>query len=89
MLTELKVLQTHVPVLFTHNISAKYLKANPAMHACIKYVKIYFHFIRDIVIQDLLDVKFTPFEDQVTSVLTKSLLELRFSSLKIKLMIVP
>lgn len=58
------------------------------MHAIMKHVEIDFHFVRDLIAEGTLDVRYTPAEEQVTDALSKPLSWLHFSSLRIKLMVV-
>lgn len=55
----------------------------------VKHVEIDFHFIRDLVIIEQLDVRFTPTVDQIVDDLTKHLRQTHFLSLKSKLMMFP
>lgn len=64
MLHELKITEAHTPVLFTDNISAKFLIANLVMHEKMKHIEIDLYFILDLVMENKLDVWHTPIEDQ-------------------------
>lgn len=79
--------EAHMPMLFTNNISAKHMFSNPMMHARMKHVEIDFHFICDELIQEKLDVRYAPYNEQVAFVFTKPLGETRFTSNKTKLMV--
>ena len=37
------------PTLFSDNLSATYLSANPVFHSRMKYLAIDYHFVRDLV----------------------------------------
>lgn len=52
----------------------------------MKHVGINFHFIKDLVVNGSLDVRSTSFGDQVVAALIKPLDDVRFFSLKSKLM---
>lgn len=77
ILKELQLVPAHKPILFTESLNAKYLTANSVIHACMKHVEIDFHFIRDLVETEQLDVRFTPSHDQIANALTKPLGETR------------
>lgn len=65
LLCDLQVTNAYVPILLIDNINTKYLAANLVMHGQMKYVEIHFHFIRDLVVANKLDVRYTPAIDQV------------------------
>lgn len=53
---------------------------NPILHARVKHIEIYLHFVRDKLIRKTLEVRYipTPTEDQVADILTKPLGSTRF-----------
>lgn len=85
----LKFHEPHKPIFFTNSISAKYLVVNPIMHTRMKHIKINFYFIRDLVVNNKLDVRFKPSCKQVADVFTKLLSETKFLPLNFKLMVLP
>lgn len=84
---EVRVQSAHTKILFIDNLSAKNLTSNSATHAHVKHVVIDFHFIKDLVIKGLLDVRFTPFIKQVANPLIKPFSEPRFVYLRSKFMV--
>lgn len=80
LLSELKIAKAHALVLFTDNINAKYLVANSMKYGRMKHVKIDFYFIRDLMVNNRLDVRYTPTEEQIAYAMTKPLEESRFVS---------
>jgi hypothetical protein len=52
---------------------AIYLCANPVFHARTKHIAIDFHFVRERVAGNLLDIKFVSSKDQVADGFTKAL----------------
>jgi hypothetical protein len=54
-------------------MGAKYLSSNPFFHGMMKHVEIDCHFVRDKVVQKLLDVRFIGTDDQLADGFTKAL----------------
>ena len=73
LLEELGIKKNHISCLWCDNLGATYLSANPVFHARTKHVEIDFHFVREIVAQKLLEIKFIPTGDQVAEGFTKPL----------------
>lgn len=59
----------HTPVLFTDSMSTKILIANIVRQARMKHIEVNFHFIRDLVLERKLHIRFT--HSQVVDALTK------------------
>jgi hypothetical protein len=55
-------------------IGAKYLSANPVFHARTKHKEVDYHFVRERVIQKLLEIEFVSSQDQVADEFTKSII---------------
>jgi histone deacetylase 1/2 len=58
LLRELGVCLCQKPCLWCDNLDATYLSANPVFHARTKYIEIDYHFIRERVAPNRLDIKF-------------------------------
>ena len=73
LLIELGVRLKEKPSLWCDNLGATYLSANPVFHARTKHIEIDFHFVRERVANNLLDIKFVSSKDQVADGFTKAL----------------
>ncbi|KAM0037798.1 putative RNA-directed DNA polymerase [Helianthus debilis subsp. tardiflorus] len=82
-------LVSKAPTLWCDNLGATYLSANPVFHARTKHVEVDYHFVREQVIQEKLNVKFISTDDQIADVFTKPLSSQRFEFLMSKLQVVP
>jgi hypothetical protein len=60
-------------VLWCDNLSATYLSANPAFHACMKHVEVDYHFVRERVAKGSLEIRFISTHDQVGDGFTKAI----------------
>ena len=49
------------------------LACNPEYHARTKHIDIQYHFIRDLVTSEVLDLRFCPSSDMIADIMTKSL----------------
>ena len=74
-----------IPTLWCDNISAISLASNLVFHARTKHVEINYHYIRELVLANLIKVQFVCSEDQLADIYTKSLSKNRFCYLKFKL----
>jgi len=61
------------------------LAKHPVAHDRSKHIKTKFHFLRDQVSKEKLELEFCRFEDQVADILTKSLKSIKFKELRDKL----
>ncbi|OMO77387.1 Reverse transcriptase, RNA-dependent DNA polymerase [Corchorus capsularis] len=89
LLSELKVLFSTAPTIFSDNIGATYVSANPALHSKMKHISIGFHFVRDKVQAGSLQVKHVSTHDQLTDLLTKPLPRQKFQQLHSKIGVSP
>lgn len=85
LLQEIGFFPSSSHVLWCDNLGVTYLTANPIFHARTKHIEIDFHFVRDQVSRQLLQVKFISTKDQIADILTKPLSTQRFTLLCSKL----
>jgi hypothetical protein len=78
LLHELCIPSPHVARLWCDNMGAKYLSSNPVFHGRMKHIEVEYHFERDQVLKQLLDVRFISTHDQVANGFTKMFLQQKF-----------
>jgi hypothetical protein len=88
LLKEIKVLQNRIPTLLCDNIGATFLASNPQFHAHTKHIEINYHFVRERVASNQLQVKFICSKDQLADCLSKSLPLPQFHFLRRKLNVI-
>jgi histone deacetylase 1/2 len=59
--------------IWCDNMGAKYLSSNPVFHARTKHTEVDFHFVRERVLSNQLQIDFVPTGDQVADGFTKAL----------------
>ena len=72
-------------VLWSDNLGAQALACNPVYHARTKHIELDVHFIRNLISEHKLEVRYVPNESQTADVLTKPLSLDRFRPLWSKL----
>lgn len=85
---ELHILLPTRPTIFSDNLGATYLCANPVFHSPMKHIAIDYHFVRDLVQAKQLQVLHVPTGSQLADLLTKPLSSPRHSLLKSKIGVV-
>lgn len=73
LLKELNINSPRIAKLWCDNLGAKYLSANPVFHARTKHIEVDYHFVRERVLQKLLEIDFVSSQDQVADGFTKAL----------------
>jgi hypothetical protein len=71
--------------LWCDNIGAKYLSANPVFHARTKHIEVDYHFVRERVASNLLQIDYIPTGDQVAAGFTKALTVMQLEKFKTNL----
>jgi hypothetical protein len=88
LLQELGIHLPQPPTIFSDNISANYLCANPVFHTRMKHLAIDYHFVRDLVAKNELHVSHVPSSHQLDDLLTKPLSRTRHQFLTSKIGVV-
>ena len=85
LLTEIGISISQPLVLWSDNLGAQALACNPVYHARTKHIELDVHFIRNLISEHKLEVRYVPTESQTADVLTKPLSLDRFRLLCSKL----
>jgi histone deacetylase 1/2 len=73
LLNELGIQAPRSAKIWCDNIKAKHLSANPVFHARTKHIEVDYHFVRERVLNKLLEVEYISSGDQVADGFTKPL----------------
>ena len=85
LLHEMGVSVPETPVIYSDNLGATYLSANPVFHSRMKHLALAFHFVREQVQAGNLRVTHVPSGDQLADALTKPLTRTRLELLMSKI----
>ena len=85
LLTEIGISISQPLVLWSDNLGAQALACNPVYHARTKHIELDVHFIRNLISEHKLELRYVPTESQTVDVLTKPLSLDRFRLLCSKL----
>ncbi|XP_060971854.1 retrovirus-related Pol polyprotein from transposon RE1 isoform X2 [Cannabis sativa] len=88
LIQEMHIPVHNTPIIWCDNLGAASLAANPVHHARTKHIEIDVHFVRDMVLQKLIDIRYVPTLEQIADVLTKGVSVARFLRFKDKLQVV-
>ena len=83
LLMEFWFLQEHPTTLWCDNQSAIHISKNPIQHQRTKHIDIHMHFIRQLIQDGVLNLKYLPTEEQVVDIFTKPLASPRFLQLRL------
>ena len=67
--------------IFCDNTSAIAISTNPNPQSRTKHIEIWYHFIREHVMNDIVELHFVPTTEQIADIFTKALDESTFSKL--------
>ena len=84
---ELKMLLSHVPVLWCDNNSAIALSTNPVFHSRTKHIEVDYHYVREKVLRKDLCAGFVSGKDNLADIFTKPLSAPLFLLLRCKLLV--
>jgi hypothetical protein len=71
LLKEIGIQAPKAGKLWCDNLGAKYLSSNPVFHTRTKHIEVDYHFVRERVMRNLLQIDFVPTGDQVADGFTK------------------
>ena len=71
--------------LYCDNTSAIQIAKNPVQHTKTKHIDLRYHFIRDLVEKNTLDLSYIPTERQLADIFTKPLDVIRFTDLRMSI----
>ena len=81
LLEELRIMESKMK-LFVDNKSAINLANHPMCHSLSKHIERRYHFLRDQVNKEKLEIKYCKTEVQLADIFTKPLKKVRFEELK-------
>jgi hypothetical protein len=73
LLQELKAPSPSYAKVWVDNMGAKFLAFNPIFHGRMKHIEVDYHFVKERVTKDLLNVDYVPTRDQIADIFTKAL----------------
>ncbi|XP_042515275.1 uncharacterized protein LOC122089621 [Macadamia integrifolia] len=78
LLKDLKVLITKPLLVYCDNLSTTQMAVNSSvLHARTKHIEVDYHFVRDLVVTNKVQVKFVCFETQVVDIFTKGIFSIK------------
>ncbi|KAJ0821711.1 putative RNA-directed DNA polymerase [Helianthus annuus] len=89
ILNDLKFNMECPPVIFCDNKSTINLAKDPVYHGKSKHIRVKYHFIRDLIKNDEIEISFCSTKDQAADIFTKALQPKDFHHFKRLLHIVP
>ena len=89
LLTDLQIPSVFAPTIWCDNLGATYLFVNPVFHTRTKYIEVDYHFVRDRVAKNEIQIHFISSQDQLADVFTKPLPTASFTAFHFKLRVAP
>jgi hypothetical protein len=71
-----------IPLIFTDNEGSINLSKNPEFHKRTKHIDIHYHYTRNLVNENKLDIKYVPTKEQIADIMTKFLPEPLFNKFR-------
>jgi len=87
LISELHSPLTAPPIVLCDNRSAQFLSRNPVIHQRSKHIHLDYHFIREMVEDQSLVVRYVSSQNQIADIFTKVVGTSRFLNLRSKLMV--
>lgn len=79
LLEEIGLADGQPVVIYGDNMSAQQLAKNPMYHARTKHIDIRYHFVRELVTDKIVELKYMPTDQMIADILTKNLSKLKHS----------
>jgi len=89
LLSNIQIPSVYALTIWCDNLRATYLSVNSVFHAYTKHVEPDYHFVRDMVVKNEIQIYFISSQDQLANVFTKPLPTASFTAFRFKLRIDP
>lgn len=87
LLSELRAPLTAPTIVLCDNLSAQFLSRNPVIHQRSKHSRLDYHFVREMVEDQSLVVRYVSSQNQLANIFTKAVGTNRFLNIRSKLMV--
>lgn len=84
LLKELHIFLPKKPSIYCDNVRALSLASNHIFHARTKHLEVDYHYVRELILSNHIQVLFVSSIDQIANVFTKGLTGIRFNYLRTK-----
>ena len=82
LLSDLTAIQGQATVLMEDNQGAICIAKNPVSHSRTKHIDVRYHYVREAVNDDIINLQYCPTQEMVADILTKPLPKKRFETLR-------
>ena len=89
LLSDLKLPQDHPTVLMEDNQGAICIAKNPVSHARTKHIDVRYHYIREALSEETIELKYCPKNEMIADIFTKPLHKGRFEVLRTSMNLKP